>query len=75
MNYKSVISVDVDKPKDLLEIFEPELKTSINDRASYNLTVLENSVKFDIEAKDSVSLRSVLNSITKLLTVYEKLKN
>ncbi|PLW79917.1 hypothetical protein C0585_05415 [Candidatus Woesearchaeota archaeon] len=75
MNYKSVIFVDVDKPKDLLEIFEPEMKNSINDRALYNLTALENSVKFDIEAKDSVSLRAVLNSITKLLTVYEKLKH
>lgn len=74
MNYKAIISLEVEKPNDLLEIFNPELKDSINDRATYNVECDRNKVIFNIQAKDSVSLRSTLNSITKLLTVYEKLK-
>lgn len=74
MNYTSTILVKTKDHKDLLEIFEPELKNMINSRASYNIEEEKGSLKFTITAKDSVSLRSTLNSITKLLTVYEKLK-
>lgn len=72
MNYNSTISLVVDTPKDLFDIFEPELK-SFNDRSSYTIGIEGNKITFNIIAKDSVSLRSTLNSITKLLTVYEKL--
>ena len=75
MNYESTILVNTEKPKDLLEIFEPELKNSISDRSHYTIIEADKGLRFDIKAKDSVSLRATLNSITKLLTVYEKLKN
>jgi tRNA threonylcarbamoyladenosine modification (KEOPS) complex Pcc1 subunit len=73
MNYSSIIEVKLKNPKELLQIFEPELKILLNDRASYKLQQEENSLKFIITAKDSVSLRATFNSITKLFTIYEKL--
>lgn len=73
MIYSSIIEVKLKNQKDLLEIFEPELKTLLNDRASYKIQEEENSLKFIITAKDSVSLRATFNSITKLFTIYEKL--
>ena len=75
MNYESTISLKIENPKELLEIFGPELKDTINNRASYRLKEEKGTLKFIITAKDSVSLRSTLNSITKLLTVYEKIKD
>ena len=73
MNYNSTINIKLKKPKELLKIFQPELKNSINDRSNYKIQEKKDSLNFIIFAKDSVSLRSVLNSITKLLTIYEKL--
>lgn len=59
---------------DLKEIFLLEDKTFQNNRASYKVEKIKDKLVFNIQAKDSVALRSVLNTITKIITVYEKAK-
>ena len=70
---KAKIFVDYDA--EILEkIFSMEEKEFSNERASYRVSKKKDLLEFDVEAKDSVALRSVLNTITKILTVYEKTK-
>ena len=57
---------------DLDKLFSFEDKEFGNKRAKYSLSLKDDVLVFFIEAKDSVALRSVLNTITKLLSVYEK---
>jgi tRNA threonylcarbamoyladenosine modification (KEOPS) complex Pcc1 subunit len=56
------------------KLFEAEEKTFANQRAGYELKKNKDSLIFKISAEDSTALKAVLNSITKLLTVYEKTK-
>ena len=67
--YRATISVD-DEKGIIRKCFAPEDK-SIKGRASYRLRGGRRAV-FEIMAEDSVALRTVLNSITKMLTVIEK---
>ena len=46
---------------------------AIKDKAKYTVTKHGNKVLFEIHANDSIGLRTVLNSITKMLTVIEKM--
>ncbi|MFT4283047.1 MAG: hypothetical protein ACMXX6_01335 [Candidatus Woesearchaeota archaeon] len=57
---------------DLKKVFELEDRVFKNNRASYDVYVENNLVFVKVLASDSVALRSVLNTITKILTVYEK---
>jgi tRNA threonylcarbamoyladenosine modification (KEOPS) complex Pcc1 subunit len=58
---------------DLLEkVFSGEEKDFPSERASYSLKRTPNGLEFNIKANDSVALRSVLNTITKIITVHEK---
>jgi len=59
-------------PKEISACFEPELADK--KRSNFKIIKKENYVLFDIDAEDSVALRATFNSITKLLTVYEKIK-
>ena len=53
----------------IFKCFKPEIQD--NKRANFKLSKVKDCVIFDIESEDSVALRATLNSITKLLTVYE----
>jgi len=57
------------------KLFEAEEKAFDNQRAGYELKKNKDALVFKITAEDSTALKAVLNSITKLLTVYEKTKN
>ena len=59
-------------PEKLYECFEPELVDK--KRSKFKIIKKQDCILFDIEADDSVALRATLNGITKLITVYEKLK-
>lgn len=61
-----------DASQELEHLFSFEDKQFQSDRAKYVLKREKNNLVFVIEAKDSSALRSVLNTITKLLSVYEK---
>lgn len=71
MKYEVSLKVCGDAEK-LYECFEPELGGK--GRARFSLKKGKGYVLFEIKAEDSVALRATLNSITKLLTVYEKIK-
>jgi tRNA threonylcarbamoyladenosine modification (KEOPS) complex Pcc1 subunit len=71
MRYHAEITVNNDKK--LLKCFETE--QGKEDRSKFEIKEEAKKLKFIIEAEDSVALRATLNSITKLLTVYEKIDN
>jgi tRNA threonylcarbamoyladenosine modification (KEOPS) complex Pcc1 subunit len=64
-------SIKADNPELVMRCFSQE-ERSIQGRASYEIRKSGGKAVFDIKADDSVALRTVLNSITKLLTVIEK---
>ncbi len=57
---------------ELEKLFSFEDKEFQNQRAKYSVKREGDFLTFFVEAKDSSALRSVLNTITKLLSVYEK---
>ena len=60
-------------PEVIYECFQSEQKEQ--DRSKFKIKKEKKGVLFLIEADDSVALRATLNSITKLLTVYEKIRS
>ena len=56
------------------KLFLPEEKAFQNGRACYEIKKAKQGLVFKITAEDSSALRAVLNSITKLLSVYESTK-
>ncbi len=59
--------------KELYRCIMPERRLR-EDRATLDIKKQKGKLIFKIEAKDSVALRATLNSLTKLFTVYEKMK-
>ena len=74
MKFKAEIIITEDI-HNIQKLFEAEEKTFDNQRAGYELKKTKESLVFKITAEDSTALKAVLNSITKLLTVYEKTKS
>lgn len=70
MKYKAEITFDCDN-KLIKKCFEGEQGNG--ERSNFKIEDTGNKVKFLADAEDSVALRATLNSITKLLTVYEKM--
>ncbi len=60
-------------PDIIYKCFCSESKSLKTDRSDYTIKKYKDYIEFNIKAKDSVALRATLNSITKLLTVYEKI--
>ncbi len=71
MNYELELKVFGDS-KILYDCFQPEILKG--DRASVELKEKKKYLLFKIKAKDSVALRAMMNSISKLLNVHEKMK-
>jgi tRNA threonylcarbamoyladenosine modification (KEOPS) complex Pcc1 subunit len=69
MKYNARISVNGDSEL-ITKVFAAEDKQI--KEASFKIEKARNSVHFDLQAEDSVALRTALNSITKVLTVIEK---
>lgn len=67
----AIVTVE-DKKKELFRIFELEDKDFGSQRAKYDIEYKDNNLNIKVTAKDSVALRSVLNTVTKIITVYEK---
>lgn len=62
------------KKEELQKLFLSELKSIQNDRAFFEIknNKSKNTLCLQINAKDSTSFRAITNSISKLLTIYEK---
>ena len=58
-------------PESIYKCFQQEQKE--DDRSSFRIKKEKEGVLFLAEANDSVALRASLNSIAKLLIVYEKI--
>ena len=69
--YESTIKVtqDIDS---IEKLFIPEDK--VLNRASYTVTKSKKQLLFDIKAEDATALKTAFNTITKVLTVWEKTK-
>ncbi len=63
--------ITVHTKTNLEKVFQSEEK-NINERAHYTLTKNKDQYTFHIEAKDATALRTVISSITKVLSVHEK---
>ena len=73
MSYRA--SIEVEGNTDHLDkIFLAE-KFDKEERSSFSVEKQKSGLKFIVEANDSTALRATLNSITKLLGVYEKMRN
>ncbi len=71
MNYHADIQVKVTKPA-LMKSLTPEFKEGRHDRSSVRIAKTKGGIKLSVSAKDSTALRASLNTITQLLSVYEK---
>lgn len=72
MKYAAAITVKGDAEL-IKKVFEAE-DAQIKDKASYTIKKAKNGIVFAVEAEDGTGLRTALNSITKVLTVIEKVK-
>jgi len=66
-----IVEEDIDNIK---QVFVAEETNFKNKRASYKIKKLKDKLVFKIISDDSSSLRAILNSITKTISVYETSK-
>ncbi len=67
--------IKIKRDDNISKAFEAELNHSKNRRAEYTIKKLKNHLKFVIKAEDVVAMRATVNTILRLLDVYEKGKN
>ncbi|MBW3000022.1 hypothetical protein KY339_05095 [Candidatus Woesearchaeota archaeon] len=71
MNYAVTIEIKKD-PETIQKLFLTEV--SERQRSKFTISKKMNSIRFEVYAKDATALKATLNTITELLTVYEKIK-
>ncbi len=73
MSYHAIIKTGIEHA--LLEkIILPEQQAAKNSRACWKIEEKDGCACFNVSAEDATALRAALNSITKLLSVYEKME-
>jgi tRNA threonylcarbamoyladenosine modification (KEOPS) complex Pcc1 subunit len=73
LKYTAEITIQEDS-KNIEKLFLAEEKEFGNGRAGYEIVKGKGSLTFKFQAEDSTALRAVLNSVAKMLSVYEKAK-
>ena len=68
------VDVEADSKKDLLKLFSFEDKNFTNNRASYVVSDEDKGIILVVNASDGVAFRAVMNSVTKVLGTYDKVK-
>jgi len=66
-----VCSLDAEN---IYAIFKPELESEFNNRAGFDIIKKDNKVYFKIFAEDVTALKAVMNSILRVLKIYEDTK-
>ena len=66
-----IIKEDIEK---VFKTLMPEMKEAKRDRSEFTIHKSKDELRIEVKATDSVALRATLNNITKLLSVYEKVK-
>lgn len=64
---KASITIGFDER--ILDVFAQEDKQI--GRASYTISTQNDTIVFDISAEDAAALRTIMNAITKLLSIWE----
>ncbi|MFA6888567.1 MAG: KEOPS complex subunit Pcc1 [Candidatus Woesearchaeota archaeon] len=59
----------------LKRCFDAEIATMQTLRSTVAIHTTKDTIQFSVTATDATALRATLNSITKLLSVFEKVKN
>ena len=72
MTFKYDATIRVKGDGNLIQKVFASEDTAIKEKAVYKLKKTPEGVIFAVQAEDSIGLRTVLNSITKVLTVIEK---
>ena len=65
--------IQIKKDKNIIKAFKDEKKHSR--RSDYEIKELKNHINFVVKAKDYVAMRATVNTILRLLDVYQKGKN
>lgn len=73
MNINAKIKIEKEG-KNLSRLFKAEKIKQQNNRANFTISIKNNNFIMDIEAKDTTAFRAIINSISKMLSVYEKTK-
>jgi tRNA threonylcarbamoyladenosine modification (KEOPS) complex Pcc1 subunit len=74
MEYSATISVSGADPGKLEKLLSLESREGENDRASFTVSKEKDTVNIRVKADDSVALRATLVSITKILTIQERMQ-
>ena len=72
MTFKYDATISVKGNANLVQKVFASEDTAIKEKAVYKLKKTQEGIVFAVQAQDSVGLRTALNSITKVLTVIEK---
>ena len=72
MNYTAEIKIKED-PDKIYDHLLPETKGK-RERSHFTLRKTGKEVVIEVEAKDAVAFRATMNSITQLLSVFQKVK-
>ena len=72
MTFKYDATISVKGNANLIQKVFASEDTAIKENASYKLEKTPQGITFAVQAEDSTGLRTALNSITKVLTVIEK---
>ncbi len=70
--YQSTITISKDIDS-IEKLFIPEDRTL--NRATYTITKNKKQLLFNIHAEDAIALKTAFNTITKILTVWEKTRS
>ncbi len=83
MDYTTIIRIKADKglsnknSKDIVNLQQallPEIKNNKWQRSSFTIKKEKKELIIEIHAQDAGALRATFNSITKLIAVYDKIK-
>ena len=70
MKYDLMLTFKIDNPDKLYEIIECE--AGKKDRSELKIEKEKDNINFRITANDSIALKSSMNVVIKILTIYEK---
>lgn len=74
MKFTAEVVVQSSQMPALKQCFDAELASLQSQRSSVAMHSTKDTMQFSVTATDATALRATLNSITKLLSVFEKAK-
>jgi tRNA threonylcarbamoyladenosine modification (KEOPS) complex Pcc1 subunit len=72
MKFAAEITLTADNIPALRQCFDAEIPSMQSSRSTVQVHTTRNTLQFSVTAQDATALRATVNSITKLITVFEK---